>query len=323
MKKEEISIKELLPNKQEKLFLYDKYFELFVTLYKNNLLPKKILITGQSGIGKSTFAYHFINFLLSEKENYSYDYKNFTINHLNKTFGLIKKNFHPNFYLIENFIDKRNIDIKQIRNMINYVNKTSFNKQIKFVLIDNAECLNLHSVNALLKIVEEPTSNTFFIFIHNSSIKLTDTLRSRCIEFKINFTNQQKQKIIEFLLSYYNLRFDKKILEEIWCMHNSPGIVLNFIKLTNEIPIDPDKTNLLDIIFYLMEFNLKNKNNTNLDLLQNCIELFFYKKIKKYTNKNKILLNYSKVIKQLNLLKKYNIDMNNTFYEIKENIVHG
>ena len=72
-----------------------------------------------------------------------------------------------------------------------------------------------------------------------------------------------------------------------------------------------------------MEFNLKNKNNVNLDLLQNAIELFFYKKIKKYTNKNKILLNYSKVIKQLNLLKKYNIDMNNTFYEIKENIVHG
>ena len=45
--------------------------------------------------------------------------------------------------------------------------------------------------------------------------------------------------------------------------------------------------------------------------------------IKKTSNKNKILFNYSKVIKQLNLLRKYNIDMNNTFYEIKENIVHG
>ena len=47
--------------------------------------------------------------------------------------------------------------------MINYVNKTSYEKKIKFILIDNAEYLNLHSVNALLKIIEEPTSNTFII----------------------------------------------------------------------------------------------------------------------------------------------------------------
>ena len=39
--------------------------------------------------------------------------------------------------------------------MINYLNKTSYEKKIKFVLIDNAEYLNLHSVNALLKIIEE------------------------------------------------------------------------------------------------------------------------------------------------------------------------
>jgi len=323
MKKEEIFIKDFLPKRQEKLFLYSKYFKLFIKLYKNNLLPNKILFTGQSGLGKSTFAYHFINFVLSEKEHYSYDYDNFTINHLNRSFGLINQNCHPNFYLIENFYDKKNIDVKQIRNMINYVNKTSFCREIKFVLIDNAEYLNLHSVNALLKPVEEPTSNTFFIFIHNSSIKLKDTLRSRCIEFKINFTNEDKQKILEFLLTYYNLKFDKSELEEIKSFYDTPGIVLNFIKLINERVISSHKLNLMDVIFNLMEFNLKNKSNINLNLLQNCIELFFFKKIKKTSNKNKILFNYSKVIKQLNLLRKYNIDMNNTFYEIKENIVHG
>ena len=72
-----------------------------------------------------------------------------------------------------------------------------------------------------------------------------------------------------------------------------------------------------------MEFNLKNKNNINLNLLQNVIELFFFKELKNTNNKNKISLNYSKVLKRLNFFKKYNIDMNNTFYEIKENIIHG
>ena len=45
--------------------------------------------------------------------------------------------------------------------------------------------------------------------------------------------------------------------------------------------------------------------------------------LKKTNNKNKILLNYSSVLKKLNFFRKYNIDMNNTFYEIKENIIHG
>ena len=60
MKKKEIFTTDFLPNKQEKLFSYDQYFKLFIKLYKNNLLPNNILLSGQPGLGKSTFAYHFL-----------------------------------------------------------------------------------------------------------------------------------------------------------------------------------------------------------------------------------------------------------------------
>ena len=323
MKKKEIFNKDFLPNKQKKIFLYEQYFKLFIKLYKNDLLPNKILLTGQSGLGKSTFAYHFINSILSDKEDYSYDFVNFTINPLNRSFRLINQQYHSNFYLIEIFIHKRTIDIKQVKNMISYLNKTSFQKKIKFILIDNAEYLNLHSVNALLKIIEEPPSNTFIIFIHNSSIKLIETLKSRCIEFKIFFSNQEKQKILDNLLIYYDLKIDLNFLEKIKSFYDSPGTILNLIKLINEGVIDPNKADLINVISNLMEFNLKNKNNINLNLLQNIIELFFFKEIKKNINKNKISLNYSNVLKRLNFFRTYNLDMNNTFYEIKENIVHG
>jgi len=323
MQKNEIFNIDFLPIRQKKLFFYNQYFKLFIKLYKNNLLPNKILLTGQSGLGKSTFAYHFINFILSDKEDFSYDFMNFTINPLNRSFRLINQQYHSNFYLIENFIHKRTIDIKQVKNMISYLNKTSFQKKIKFILIDNAEYLNLHSVNALLKIIEEPPSNTFIIFIHNSSIKLIETLKSRCIEFKIFFSNQEKQKILDNLLIYYDLKIDLNFLEKIKSFYDSPGTILNLIKLINEGVIDTNKTDLINVISNLMEFNLKNKNNINLNLLQNIIELFFFKEIKKNINKNKISLNYSNVLKRLNFFRTYNLDMNNTFYEIKENIVHG
>ena len=323
MQKNEIFNIDFLPIRQKKLFFYNQYFKLFIKLYKNNLLPNKILLTGQSGLGKSTFAYHFINFILSDKEDFSYDFMNFTINPLNRSFRLINQQYHSNFYLVENFIHKQTIDIKQVKNMISYLNKTSFQKKIKFILIDNAEYLNLHSVNALLKIIEEPPSNTFIIFIHNSSIKLIETLKSRCIEFKIFFSNQEKQKILDNLLIYYDLKIDLNFLEKIKSFYDSPGTILNLIKLINEGVIDTNKTDLINVISNLMEFNLKNKNNINLNLLQNIIELFFFKEIKKNINKNKISLNYSNVLKRLNFFRTYNLDMNNTFYEIKENIVHG
>ena len=248
MKKKEIINKEFLPCRQEKLFLYDQYFELFIKLYKNNLLPNKILLTGQAGLGKATFAYHFINCILSDKEDYCYDLTNFTINPLNRCFRLMSQLYHPNFYLIENFIDHQTININQIKNMISYLNKTSYEKKMKFILIDNTEYLNLHSVNALLKIIEEPPSNTFIIFIQNSSIKLVETLKSRCIEFKIFFSNQKKKKILENLLTYYDLKVDINFLRQIRSFYDTPGTILNLIKLISDGVIGTDKIDLINVI---------------------------------------------------------------------------
>ena len=51
---------------QLSLYGYKKYFDLFKNLFEKNKLPNCVLLTGQKGIGKSTFAYHFINSLLSK-----------------------------------------------------------------------------------------------------------------------------------------------------------------------------------------------------------------------------------------------------------------
>ena len=71
------------PSKQEKLFFYKKKFNYFIELYEKKLLQNRIILNGQAGIGKCTFAYHFINFVLSKHENNSYDIENFKIKHLN------------------------------------------------------------------------------------------------------------------------------------------------------------------------------------------------------------------------------------------------
>ena len=54
--------------------------------------------------------------------------------------------------------------------MINNLNKSSLNDKPRFVLIDNIEFLNVNSTNALLKILEEPSLNVFFILINNPEL---------------------------------------------------------------------------------------------------------------------------------------------------------
>ena len=127
----------LKPYNQIKLYGLDKFMNNLVELLPQNNLPTKILLSGPKGIGKSTLAYHFINFVLSQNEKHKYILKNFEINTESKTFKTISNKSNPNFILIDVDTDKKNIDINQIRNLISNLNKSSFNNQPRFVLIDN------------------------------------------------------------------------------------------------------------------------------------------------------------------------------------------
>ena len=112
-----------------------------------------------NGIGKYTFAVHFTNYVLSKNEDDSYSFKSKQININNKSFKLMNNSTHPNFSLINLKINKKNIEIEQIRNIINYSQKSSFNQNKRFILIDNIELLTKNASNSLLKLLEETRSN--------------------------------------------------------------------------------------------------------------------------------------------------------------------
>ena len=76
-------------------------------IYIKKKLPTKILLSGQKGIGKCTFAYHLINYILSLSEEYSYDLENFSINKENKYFKLNLNGSNPNLSLIDVLDEKK------------------------------------------------------------------------------------------------------------------------------------------------------------------------------------------------------------------------
>ena len=162
------------------LFGYKDLFNSFVKMYENNVLPNTIFLSGQQGIGKSTFAFHFINFLLSRDELAKYSLENLTINPDNRSYKLLCEKLHSNFFLLENHLSDEIIKIEQIRNLLNFLNKSTYSKDLKIVLINNAEFLNKSSSNALLKVLEEPPDQTIIILVSSQENTIIDTIKSRC-----------------------------------------------------------------------------------------------------------------------------------------------
>ena len=62
----------LSPVNQTILFSLDNYLLEFVDLYKKKRLPTKILLSGDKGLGKSTLAFHLVNYILSINEEHPY-----------------------------------------------------------------------------------------------------------------------------------------------------------------------------------------------------------------------------------------------------------
>ncbi len=69
----------------------------------------------------------------------------------------------------------------------------------KMILIDQADTLTDAAANALLKILEEPPSQTYFILITPKPLKLLPTIRSRCqnLEFSPLPTDLIIQKLLQ------------------------------------------------------------------------------------------------------------------------------
>ena len=120
---------------ENKIYAYDDLFHLLIKLDLNNKIPNKFIISGKKGIGKSTFAYHFINYLFSKNEEYKYDTKKFEINDKNRSSKLVNNLSHPNFFLIDVDDDKEYISIDKIRKSFDFINKSSMDNNYRIILI--------------------------------------------------------------------------------------------------------------------------------------------------------------------------------------------
>lgn len=132
------------------------------------------LFYGEDKIKNFETAFYFI------KELYKSNIKDKT--NIDTLLQRIENYSYSDFYIYEN------LNIEDVRNIKQLVYTSAFEENIKVFFIKDIKNLRKEVSNALLKILEEPTDNTFFILLSND-LNILSTIKSRSIIFKVNRDN--------------------------------------------------------------------------------------------------------------------------------------
>ena len=147
------------------------------SLSKENL-HHAYLFYGREGLGKKDLLTYVSNAILCESANLVSCGKC-------KNCKLILSNTHPDLHLILKEEGKKNISISQIINLREKIYESAFLGTNKIISIPNIESMSRDASDAILKILEEPPKDTFFIMSSNFIHQIPSTIRSRSIEIEI------------------------------------------------------------------------------------------------------------------------------------------
>jgi DNA polymerase-3 subunit delta' len=147
---------------------------------REDRFPHALIFSGPEGVGKHTCA------LMIAK----------ALNCPNKTNGdfcaecsscrKIQSGTHPDVMTISVEDEATQIKIAQVRQTLGMLALQPLEGRNKVFIIDPADALNAEAANALLKGLEEPPENSFFILVTVNVHELLFTVRSRCQIY--NFT---------------------------------------------------------------------------------------------------------------------------------------
>ena len=147
------------------------------SLSKENL-HHAYLFYGREGLGKKDLLTYVSNTILCENTN--------LVSCGNcKNCKLILSNTHPDLHLILKEEGKKNISISQIINLREKIYGSAFLGTNKIISIPNIESMSRDASDAILKILEEPPKDTFFIMSSNFIHQIPSTIRSRSIEIEV------------------------------------------------------------------------------------------------------------------------------------------
>ncbi len=202
-----------------------KQRELIAELIQSGKLPHALLLTGERGIGKATFAQDLLMHLIAPKSSGILEH-----DPLHSEILQLNEGAYPHYFEIKPEEGKKNISVDQIRKAIGELQFKHDKWQI--LLIDSADDLNVNAANALLKTLEEPNAKTLIILISHAPYKLLPTIKSRCQAVHFNKLTEEET---EQVLSAHEIVDREALPDALRVCEGKPGEALNYLE--NEHPV--------------------------------------------------------------------------------------
>lgn len=150
-------------------WLQGDYHELLMR-FKGQTPPHALMLYGKEGVGKVLLTDSLVAGILCRELENGYPCG------ICQSCRWLSSGFHPDFYEIKG---EGEIKVDEIRKIQQFARLTPETGR-KVVAIKHADRMNLNAANSLLKVLEEPPSDLYFILESSGTEKLPITVRSRC-----------------------------------------------------------------------------------------------------------------------------------------------
>jgi DNA polymerase III gamma/tau subunit len=115
----------------------------------------------------------------------------------------VEQRLHPDVHFVEVGGERKMISVEQVREVVNAATMRPYEGHGKVFIIDPADALSVGGSNAMLKTLEEPPRDTFFVLLTRSYDLLLPTIKSRCQQIfiggDVEVDVELRQAIVETL----------------------------------------------------------------------------------------------------------------------------
>lgn len=236
-------------------------------LKKQKRLSHALLVRGSGSVGQEELADAIMKYLMCDTMEQN------DVCGQCQSCQLTLAETHPDCYILDG--EKITIKVDQIRQLVRWISQKSQMGKNKVVLIKQAQFMNTNATSALLKALEEPVENIYFLLTSSQSNCLLPTIRSRCLLVNIPTPNFLEVK------QWLSFQPNGKELDKLLWLTTEPFRLLKF-KEKDEISVYkelPHRIKNLLVGKESLDHLLKNVDNTNVDsycngfsaILQHCV----------------------------------------------------
>lgn len=199
------------PSQTARLFGQSRAEQDFLDAFNSGRMHSGWLISGPMGVGKATLAWRMAAFLLSQPMVAADDMLgapptpvSLDVDPDHPDIRLLHAGAHPRLFVVRR---ARNATDTALQDQITMAalrgHKDGPNKLMEFlhqsaaeggrrvVIIDAADDMNPSVANSILKVLEEPPKNTFFLLVSHQPSRLLPTIRSRCRLLRCGLLNAE------------------------------------------------------------------------------------------------------------------------------------